>query len=327
MEVLLREPWFLGTVAVFVATEFVWRAARRRGYDVAGAAASLGVAAGNALTRPLNAMIIGGAFLALSAATPFALPMDDWRVWVVGFFAVEFCYYWFHRWSHLVRWLWASHAVHHSAQEMTLPAALRLGWTGALSGGWLVFAPLILVGFPPVMIAALLTANLTYQFFLHTEAVGKLGPLEWILNTPSHHRAHHACNEAYLDRNFGGVLIVFDRMFGTFAEERAQEPLCYGLTTGFCARNPITIAFHEWARLFAAMLGAGSMLGALRIAASRPSTPPPSTPPPSAPPPGAIHNSHACLLQRHVQSGILFDGVPSDAWRMRKHDAVLKPSV
>lgn len=249
METLLREPWFLATVAVFVALEATWRLATQRGYDGAGAAASFGVAAGNVLMRPLNALAIGAVFLAIYTATPLRLPMEDWRVWVVGFFAVEFAYYWHHRWSHLVRWMWCTHAVHHSAQEMTFPAAIRLGWTGAASGGWLVFAPLVALGFPPPMIATLLAANLAFQFFLHTEAVGKLGPLEWVFNTPAHHRVHHACNGDYLDKNFGGVLIIFDRMFGTFAQERADAPLRYGLTTGFNSANPVWIALHEWAAM------------------------------------------------------------------------------
>lgn len=273
METLLRDPWFLAMVVLLVAAEALWRKAGRRGYDVRGAAASFGVAAGNALTRPLNVAVIGAGFAALASLTPFALPMDDWRVWVIGFFAVEFCYYWFHRWSHLVRWLWASHAVHHSAQEMSFPMAVRLGWTGAVSGGWLAFAPLILLGFPPAMVAALLAANLAYQFVLHTEAVGKLGPLEWIFNTPSHHRVHHACNEPYLDKNFGGVLIVFDRLFGTFAEERAEAPARYGLTTGFQSHNPIHIAFHEWIALAQDVRRARSLRGEWRAAFGRPGAP------------------------------------------------------
>lgn len=270
METLLREPWFIATVIVFVIVEAVWRARKRGGYDAAGAAASFGVAAGNLLLRPLNAVVIGAVFLSIEAATPLRLPMDDWRVWVLGFFAVEFAYYWHHRWSHLVRWVWCTHAVHHSAQEMTFPAAIRLSWTGALSGGWLVFAPLVVLGFSPLMIAALLSANLAFQFFLHTEAVGKLGPLEWVFNTPSHHRVHHACNGDYLDKNFGGVLIIFDRMFGTFAEERADMPLRYGLTTGFNARNPVWIVLHEWAAMVSDARQARSLQALWRALFGRP---------------------------------------------------------
>lgn len=250
METLIRSPEFLSIVAVFVIGEALWRTSiAGRTYDVAGAAASFGVAVGNLVFKPLNGAIVGGAFLGVYAATPMRLPLDDWRVWLACFVAVEFVYYWFHRWSHLVRWLWTSHAVHHTANEMTFPAAIRLGWTGAFSGGWILFTPLVALGFHPVMVSALIAGNLAYQFFLHTEAVGRLGPLEWVLNTPSHHRVHHASNPAYIDRNFGGVVIVFDRMFGTYAEERSGEPLRYGLVHPVTSRNPVTIALHEWGRM------------------------------------------------------------------------------
>ncbi|MBY0421837.1 MAG: sterol desaturase family protein, partial [Parvularculaceae bacterium] len=192
---------------------------------------------------------IAPVYVALHAASPVKRDAADWRVWVAGFFAVEFAYYWMHRWSHTVRWLWTSHSVHHSAAEFTLPAAIRLGWTNVFSGAWLVFAPLMLLGFPPLVVVVLLAANLKYQFLLHTELVGKLGPLEWILNTPSYHRVHHASNPVYLDRNFGGVLIVFDRLFGTFAAERNEEKIVYGLVEPLRSNNPFAIALHEWGRM------------------------------------------------------------------------------
>lgn len=138
-------------------------------------------------------------------------------------------YYWFHRFSHTVRWLWATHAVYHSASEFTLPAAVRLGWTGLFSLGWLIYLPLILTGFPPLMVATLLAANLLYQYTLHTEAIDRLGPLELVLNTPSHHRAHHASDVPFLDCNFGGMLIIYDRLFGTFRRESDGGGLTYGL--------------------------------------------------------------------------------------------------
>lgn len=250
MDALSRSPVFLGLVLVFVLAEYLWRARLSgRGYDVGAAGASFAIALGNTLLKPLTGVVMGAVYLAVWEIAPVHLPVDDWRVWVAAFFVMEFAYYWFHRWSHTVRWLWASHAVHHSATEMTFPAAIRLGWTGLISCGWLVFAPVILIGFHPLIVAALFAANLGYQFFLHTEAVGKLGPLEWVLNTPSHHRAHHASNPRYIDRNFGGVLIVFDRLFGTFVEESAEEKLRYGLAHPLTSRNPFAIAFHEWGRM------------------------------------------------------------------------------
>ena len=249
MDLTERSGAFLLVVVAMSTAEFFLRRRRRMPYDAAGALASFGVAFGNVFSAALGPLLIAPVYFALHEAAPHKLSPDDWRVWVAGFFAVEFAYYWMHRWSHFVRWMWTSHAVHHSASEFTLPAAIRLGWTNALSGAWLVFAPLMLLGFHPLMVVALLAANLKYQFLLHTELVGRLGPLEWVFNTPSHHRVHHASNPLYLDRNFGGVLIVFDRLFGTFAAERPEEKIVYGLTEPLRSNNPFVIALHEWVRM------------------------------------------------------------------------------
>ena len=267
-----RAPGFFLLALACIGAEAVWRLfVDRRGYDGGAAATSLGVAVGNAVTGLAYAAVLGGLYSAVWRLAPVHWPVRDWRTWVAAFVLVEFVYYWFHRWSHTVRWLWATHAVHHSAEEMTLPAAIRLGWTNLLSGGWILYLPLILAGFHPLLVLGMLTIDLRYQFFLHTEAVGKLGPLEWVLNTPSHHRVHHASNGPYLDRNFGGMVIVFDRMFGTFAEERPEvEPLRYGLVHPVNSNNPVTIAFHEWIRMFDAMRASGSIGGALKTAFSRP---------------------------------------------------------
>jgi sterol desaturase/sphingolipid hydroxylase (fatty acid hydroxylase superfamily) len=270
MEQLPRSPWLLAILAALIVVEALWRRNTGRSYDAHATAASFGVAAGNILLKPITAAATGAVFLGAETLAPIHLPLDDWRIWLVGFVAVEFAYYWFHRWSHLVRWMWASHAVHHSANEFTFPAAIRLGWTSFLSGGWIVFLPLVIAGFPPVMISVLLAANLTYQFFLHTEAVGRLGPIEWILNTPAHHRIHHASNPDYLDRNFGGILIIWDRLFGTFAELNPTDPIRYGLTKPCGSNNPFTIALGEWRALFAAIMRAGTWKEKFLIAVGRP---------------------------------------------------------
>lgn len=264
MEALPRSPVLLLLVLTLILAEALWRTRiAKRGYDGGAALASLGVAAGNMLLKPLTGGVIAAALMGVYGLTPLRLPLDDWRVWAAAFIGVEFSYYWFHRWSHEVRWLWASHAVHHTPNEFTLPAAVRLGWTNLFSGGWLVFAPLVLLGFHPAMIGALLAANLAYQFFLHTEAVGRLGPLEWVLNAPAHHRVHHASNPAYLDKNYGGVVIVFDRLFGTFAEARADEPPRYGLVHSLKSKNPFVISLHEWGRMLRDARRAGSARAAL----------------------------------------------------------------
>lgn len=271
MEELAHSPLFLAATVAFVVGEAIWRLRfAHRSYDLVGAAASFGVAAGNLLLKPLTAGVIGAVFIAGHEIAPMHLSIKDWRVWAGGFVAVEFVYYWFHRWSHAVRWLWASHAVHHSASEMTFPAAIRLGWTNLISGGWLLFLPLVLIGLEPLMVSVLLGANLTYQFFLHTELVGKLGALEYVLNTPSHHRVHHGANPQYIDKNFGGVLIIFDRLFGTFAEEQEDVPVRYGLVHPLTSKNPIEIALHEWARMVADLRNAGSFSDALRVLFGRP---------------------------------------------------------
>jgi sterol desaturase/sphingolipid hydroxylase (fatty acid hydroxylase superfamily) len=161
----------------------------------------------------------------------------------------DFCYYWFHRCSHRVRWFWATHAVHHSSNDINLAAAYRFGWTGRLTGASIFYVPLVWLGFDPLPVAIANTVNLLYQFWLHTEWIPKLGRLEYVLNTPSHHRVHHAANPEYLDRNYGEVFIIFDRLFGTFGAERDDLPCRYGLVKPLRSNNPLIIAFHEWAAL------------------------------------------------------------------------------
>jgi sterol desaturase/sphingolipid hydroxylase (fatty acid hydroxylase superfamily) len=246
-----RSPAWLAAMLVLVLAEAGWRLARGRGYDGRAALTTLCLVAGNIPFAAFNVLIISAVFGLATQIAPVHWPIGDWRTWATGFVAVEFAYYWFHRANHRVRWLWASHSVHHSAEQMTLLASLRLGWTNLFSAGWAFYVPLILLGFPPLVVVALLAFDLRYQFFLHTEAVGKLGPIEWIFNTPAHHRLHHASNNAYIDRNYGGVLIVFDRMFGTLATERPDEPIRYGLAHRTPTANPIRIAFREWGAMLA----------------------------------------------------------------------------
>jgi sterol desaturase/sphingolipid hydroxylase (fatty acid hydroxylase superfamily) len=165
------------------------------------------------------------------------------------FVGQEFCYYWFHRCSHHVRLLWANHAVHHSTNEMCLSAAYRFGWTGRLIGSSAFFLPLMWLGFTPKSVFITLNLGLLYQFWIHNTWTPKLGPLEWVLNTPSHHRVHHSANPEYRDKNFGGVLIVFDRLFGTFAAEREDVPCRYGLVEPLRSNNPLWIAVHGFVEL------------------------------------------------------------------------------
>jgi sterol desaturase/sphingolipid hydroxylase (fatty acid hydroxylase superfamily) len=237
---------------------------RGNGYDWKAYFASLGDAVGRGVLRilPLGAIQLG--FYWLWDHRLFTIPMSSAWSWPLLFLGQDFCYYWMHRADHRVRWLWATHAVHHSPNQMNLSVAYRLGWTQRLSGGALFFAPLIVLGFHPLLVVAALAANLSYQFWLHAEWIPRLGPLEWVLNTPSHHRVHHASNQEYLDANFGGVLIVFDRLFGTFVAERDDLPCRYGLTRPLTTHNPLKIATHEWLRMGRDVMRARSPRDVLR---------------------------------------------------------------
>jgi sterol desaturase/sphingolipid hydroxylase (fatty acid hydroxylase superfamily) len=186
-----------------------------------------------------------------------------WWSWAVLFFAEDLCYYWFHRMHHEVRLLWAAHVNHHSSQFFNLSTALRQPWFTPITGPvfWL---PLAFLGYPPAMILTAEAISLIYQFWIHTETVHKLPrPLEWLLNTPSHHRVHHGKNVAYLDRNHGGVLIVWDRLFGTFAPEDERDPVRYGLTHDLSTFNPLRIAVHEFIAIARDLTKAGSFRDAL----------------------------------------------------------------
>jgi sterol desaturase/sphingolipid hydroxylase (fatty acid hydroxylase superfamily) len=166
------------------------------------------------------------------------------------FLCFEFIQYWMHRCDHYCRWMWATHSVHHSAKSLVIDVSYRQGWTEAISGIWFFWMPLDWLGFHPDDITVMFILNGMYDMFLHTELVGKLGPLEWIFNTPSHHRVHHAMAERYLNRNFGGCLIIWDRLFGTFAAEAPEEPCVYGIVGRKYVSNVLILPFREWFYLF-----------------------------------------------------------------------------
>ena len=187
----------------------------------------------------------------------FTVDMTQWWAWVVLFFADDFSYYWFHRISHSSRYFWASHVVHHSSMKYNLGTALRQTWTGNLTGAFIFWIWLPLVGFSPVAVMTMQAISLLYQFWIHTEHINKFpAPIEFIFNTPSHHRVHHGSDLDYLDKNHAGVLIIWDRLFGTFEPERARPT--YGLTTNIHSHNPVRIAFHEWAAIGQDIRRAGS---------------------------------------------------------------------
>ena len=204
----------------------------------------------------LGSLLIGigmktAAFLGFSFIHKYALFTigNQWWVFVFLFFADDFTFYWHHRLSHQVRILWAAHINHHSSQKLNFAVALRQSWTELLYK-YFFWAWLPLLGFDPLMILFVMSINLIYQFFQHTQLVGKLGLLEWFFNTPSHHRVHHAVNIKYLDRNHAGTLIIWDRLFGTFQEEDKNEKPVFGITSNITTFNPVKIASHEFVNIW-----------------------------------------------------------------------------
>jgi sterol desaturase/sphingolipid hydroxylase (fatty acid hydroxylase superfamily) len=170
-----------------------------------------------------------------------------WWSFLIAFVAEDLRYYWWHRISHRSRWFWASHVVHHSSQHFNLSTNLRQSWTSQFSGLILLNVPLAYLGFHPGTVALAFTVNLLYQFWIHTEAIQRLPDwFEWLLNTPSHHRVHHASNPRYLDANYAGVLMIWDRLFGSFVPECEEEPVRYGLVHDLASFNPVRIALHEY---------------------------------------------------------------------------------
>lgn len=201
---------------------------------------------GNAMFRVLS----GGVLLFAYQHRLFEISLGRAVQFGIVFILVEFCYYWMHRYSHRVRLGWASHVVHHSPECFNFSIAYRLGVTGFFSLLWAFYIPIAWLGFDPKIIALCLSLNLFYQFWLHTELIPKLGCLEWFFNTPSHHRVHHASNPLYLDRNYGGVVILFDRLFGTFEAENPKIKIEYGLTEKIASKSVVKIMFMGWTSLW-----------------------------------------------------------------------------
>jgi sterol desaturase/sphingolipid hydroxylase (fatty acid hydroxylase superfamily) len=251
--IVLAIPVFLA----FIGVEY-W-ISRRRGrsdYRFADSIANLGNGIGMQILAAFFVPVSVGGYALVYRYCHLAeiSPRSVWA-WVVLFFGVDLGYYVFHRCSHRINFLWAMHVVHHQSEEYNYSVALRQSWFDQLCT-WIFYLPLAIAGFPTVMFLTMTTLNTLYQFFIHTRLVGRLGPLERVLNTPSHHRVHHGVNPRYIDRNYGGILIVWDRLFGSF-EPEGDEPL-YGIVKPLGRFNPLWANVHyyvEMARLAAAGRG------------------------------------------------------------------------
>jgi sterol desaturase/sphingolipid hydroxylase (fatty acid hydroxylase superfamily) len=244
---------------VLILIEMIYVRATHKGrYQFVDSATSLSMGLGNQVAG----LIFGG----LVVATYFWVSQHrlfdfGWTlpVLVACFFAEDLAYYWFHRIAHERRWFWASHVIHHTSQHYNLTTALRQTWTGAIGLSFIFWLPLVWIGFPPEMVLMFQAISLVYQFWIHTEAIDRMGPLEWVMNTPSHHRVHHAINPRYLDANYAGVLIIWDRLFGTFVPEDRNEPIRYGIISQLGTFNPFRVAFHEWAGIWRDVTNAKSL--------------------------------------------------------------------
>jgi sterol desaturase/sphingolipid hydroxylase (fatty acid hydroxylase superfamily) len=271
MDAIGRGPWLpLLAVGLMLLEWGLLRLRRRQGYDWRESAASVVIAVGHRITGAISAGVLVAAFAWAYEQRIATVPLDAVWGWLALFLASEFAYYWQHRIAHTSRWFWASHRVHHSATQFNLSMAPRLGWTTTVTGAWLFFLPLPWLGFDPRAVAAMLALNLVYQFFLHTELVPSLGWLEQVFNTPARHRVHHASNGDYLDRNFGGILIVFDRLFGTAAHAVPEVPIRYGLHGEVATHNPLTIVFGEWTQMARDLRHSRSLRDALGLLFARP---------------------------------------------------------
>jgi sterol desaturase/sphingolipid hydroxylase (fatty acid hydroxylase superfamily) len=241
-------PWFVGMVLLEAAvTKAGIRQERRlrgeplKGYDRKDTRTSMVMGTGSLVVNGVWRVVEVAGLGLVATLSPLDLG-HGWVAWLVAMIGIDFMYYWDHRAGHEVRLLWAAHVVHHSSQRYNLSTALRQTWTGEYT--FLFFIPVVAVGVPVEIALAAWSVNLLYQFWIHTEAIDKLwAPVEWVMNTPSHHRVHHGSQSQYLDRNYAGVLIVWDRLFRTFEPE--GEPVRYGLTKNIETYNPLKVATHE----------------------------------------------------------------------------------
>ena len=222
---------------------------KRQGYVTKDAWASLAMGAGSVFTNLLMKVLYFFVFSYLHQNFAFFSIPTVWWSWLLLLFADDFSFYWHHRLSHSIRLLWAAHSNHHSSTCYNLTTALRQSWTEQIYK-YIFWLWLPLIGFAPLQIFSMISVSLIYQFFLHTETVGKLGFWEWFMNTPSHHRVHHATNVQYLDKNHAGIFIVWDRLFGTFVAEDTSDKPVYGLTENINTFNPLRIAVHEYQKIW-----------------------------------------------------------------------------
>jgi sterol desaturase/sphingolipid hydroxylase (fatty acid hydroxylase superfamily) len=238
--IAIAVPFFF----VLIGVELAVSRKRRRLYRFHDSIGNLSTGIGQQLLGPmLTALQVAAYAWLYEHAHIYTISPSSVLAWIGLLFAEDLCYHLFHRASHRVNVLWAAHAVHHQSEELNLSVALRQSWLENFFSTPFKL-PLAILGVPPAMFLTVVTINVLYQFWIHTRVIGRVGPLEWVLNTPSHHRVHHGCNPRYLDRNYGGMFILWDRLFGTFAREE-EEPV-YGLVKPLASFNPLWANLEYW---------------------------------------------------------------------------------
>lgn len=244
-----KQVLLIGMTPVFLIAFFIeFKTQRKKGrhasFNTKEIVANLSLGFSYQIFEVLMAILVtSGVYAWVHSHRLFEFQVNGWTILPL-FIAVEFCYYWFHRASHRIRWFWAAHVPHHSGETMNFSTAARQSLLNAFVFNFIFFLPVIWLGAPPAVVAFLLAVDLTYQYFVHTEVIDRLPRwFEYVFNTPSHHRVHHGRNPEYVDKNYGGALIIFDRWFGTFEEERA--PVEYGITHQIRSYNFLILNVHE----------------------------------------------------------------------------------
>lgn len=225
-----------------IAVDFFFH--KQRNYRETAANLGIGIVHDFLSDRLANVVAVVGLSL-IATVSPLKIPVNAWTL-LLAVFIADFLYYWNHRAEHRIRFFWAYHSVHHSSTDFNLTVALRLAWVEDFIL-WIFYIPMALIGFHPLQILIALEIVGLYQVWIHNQKIGRLGILESLLNTASNHRVHHGANRQYIDKNYGGILIVWDRLFGTYQAE--TEKVVYGLTENIQTHNPIKINVIEYCRI------------------------------------------------------------------------------
>jgi alkylglycerol monooxygenase len=250
----------------------VWIDMKRGGkaYRLADSLCSLSIGSLSQITGFFTAMVSAAIYVFVYRHLAlFDLPEHGWPVWLAAILAYDFCYYWNHRCGHELNLLWAAHVVHHSSEEYNLSTALRQSSTGFLFG-WAFYLPMAVAGFPPMVTIGAGLINLLYQYWIHTRHIGRLGWFDYVFASPSNHRVHHGQNDYCIDRNYGGLLMLWDHLFGSFAAERDGEEIVYGIRGPLASFDPVWANLHYYALIAREIRLAAGWRDRLRMLAARP---------------------------------------------------------